>query len=187
MAPPTPAPMHRRILPAAGITMIEMLIVIVIIGILIGITASRLDWMRYRANSIARAVMSEISQAQRTAVSLQTDLRVTVVAANRIRFHEDANNNGAMDGGERVTFLALDDGFTLNKGSMSALPAPAAGTELTSLIFRRDGTANTSGAFYIRSPAADPTCKYCRAVEVTRATGRVVIYSFVTGTWQRGN
>jgi type II secretory pathway pseudopilin PulG len=164
-----------------------MLIVIVLIGILAGITATRLDWVRYRADSVARGVMAELSQAQRTAVSLQTDVRVATTATDRIRIHEDANNNGAMDSGERITYLVVEEGFTIGRGSMAALPAPASGTELTALIFRRDGTASTSGAFYLRGPASDASCHYCRAVEVTRATGRVVIYSLATGAWTRGN
>lgn len=170
-----------------GITLIEMLVVIVLIGILAAITASRLDWGRYRADSWGRTLMAELAQAQRTAVSLQTDVRVTVTSPTRLRVHEDANNNGGIDGSERVSWLAIEDGFTLGRGGMSALPAPAAGTELTAVVFRRDGTANTSGAIYLRGPARDTNCRYCRAVEVSRATGRVVLFSYGTGTWVRGN
>ncbi len=171
-----------------GITLIEMMIVIVIIGILAGITVSRLDWGGYRAQSVGRGLMSDLSQAQRTAVSLQTDVRVSQPSNTRLMIHEDANNNASVDNGERVTYSVLETGYGFGLGTgASVLASPAAGTELSSIIFRRDGTASTSGTFYVHGPAADSTCKYCRAVEITRATGRAVIYSHATGAWVRGN
>ncbi len=166
-----------------------MLIVIVMIGILAGIAGSRLDWNRYRADSIARGVMAGISTAQRTAVSLQSDVRVTTLSADRLRIHEDADNDGTIDSGERVTYLPLEHGYLLGKGSVSNLPAPEDPTDLSTvtLVFRRDGTASRSGTYYIRAGSNDPTCKYCRAIAVARATGRTVMYSRATGAWVRGN
>lgn len=178
------APRTRR----AGITLMEMLVVLVIVGILAGITASRLDWARYRADSVARGLLADLSQAQRTAISLQADVRVTLLSPSRLRIHEDADNNGTIDTGERVLFTVPDHGYTIEQGTMPMLPAPAAGTAITTtVVFRRDGTASSSGTFYLRSPQADPTCRYCRAVEVTRATGRVNYFSLATQTWVRGS
>ncbi len=170
-----------------GVSLIEMLIVITVIGILAAISASRLDWVRYRADSVSRGVYGDLAQAQRTAVSLQMDVRVTVDGSSTLRIHEDVNNNGTVDGGERVIGSTLDHGFLLGKGAMASLPAPADPTELTVLVFRRDGSASRSGTFYISSPLDDPDCKYCRAVAVARATGRPVWYSFATGAWVRRN
>ena len=70
---------------------------------------------------------------------------------------------------------------------MPDTPSPADPTELTGFTFRRDGSANRSGTLYISGPEYDPTCHHCRAVSLTRATGRVVIYSYATGAWKRGN
>jgi prepilin-type N-terminal cleavage/methylation domain-containing protein len=170
-----------------GVTLIEMLIVIVMIGILAGIASSRLDWVRYRADSVVRGLIGDLSQAQRTAVSLQMDVRVSVIGNDRIRIHEDANNNAAIDTGERVLYSVLDDGFRLGKGAMAGLPAPAEPTELTALVYRRDGSASRSGSLYISSPRPDPACKWCRGLAVTRVTGRVEGYSFATGTWVRNH
>lgn len=169
----------------AGITLIELMVAIVLIGILAGITASRLDWTRYRADSVARGLMSDLSQAQRTAISLQTDVRVTLLSPTRLRIHEDADNDGSIDTGERVLYSNPDHGFTIGQAGMPALPAPAAGTELTQVIFRRDGSASASGAMYLRSPGDDPLCRYCRAVELTRATGRATLHSLATQSWKR--
>lgn len=172
----------------AGLTLIEMLIVIIMIGILSGIAASRLDWTRYRADSVARGVLAELSRAQRTAVSLQNDLRVTVTG-NVMQFHEDTDNDGTRDGSERVTSLPLEYGFKLGKGSLADVPSPADPTDLGSVtvVFRRDGTASRAGTYYITAPQDDAACKYCRAIAIARATGRTVWYSQATGTWVRGN
>lgn len=171
-----------------GITLIEMLVVVIMIGILAGIMASKLDWGRYRADSVARGLLAALSQAQRTAVSLQTDVRVTVDPGGaRVQIHEDANNNAALDAGERVTFSVLGDDYLVGKGSMSGLPAPAEPGELNALLFRRDGTASRSGALYLRPTNAGTACKYCRAVSVQRATGRTVAWSHATGSWVRSD
>lgn len=164
-----------------------MLIVIIMIGILAGITASKLDWTRYKADSAGRVLMADLAQAQRTAVSLQNDVHVTVVSTSRMRIHEDVNNNGAMDTGERVVFRPMETGFLIGRGSATALPAPADGTELTTITFRRDGTASRNGSIYVSNGVTTSPCKYCRAVAVTRATGRVVLYSHARGTWTRSN
>jgi prepilin-type N-terminal cleavage/methylation domain-containing protein len=172
-----------------GFSLIEMLIVIIMIGLLAGMAASRLDWNRYRADSHARGILAILNVAQRTAVSLQNDVRVTVPTATALRIHEDTDNDGVIDGSERVVYHQIQDGFKLGKGSMSSTPSPADPTDLAPLtiVFRRDGTASRSGTYYLSATQPDATCKYCRAVAVARATGRTVYYSRATGTWVRGN
>ena len=171
-----------------GVTLIEMLVVVVMLGILAGIVASKLDWGRYRADSEARGLLAALSQAQRTAVSLQTDVRVSVTdGGTRVQLHEDANNNASLDTGERVTYFALDHDYQIGQRGMAALPAPAEPGELTALVFRRDGSASRSGAMYVGPPALGDACKYCRAVSIQRATGRTVSWSRATGTWVRAD
>ena len=188
MAPISTGPVQSRS-DRDGFTLIEMLIVIIMIGILAGMMASRLDYTSYRANSIARGVLAELNTAQRTAVSLQNDVRVTTVDGTALRIHEDTDNNGSVNGSERVTSVPLEHSFRFGKGSMSDVPAPADPTDLSTvtLVFRRDGTASRAGTFYISSSQADDDCKYCRAVAVARATGRTVLYSMATGSWERKN
>jgi prepilin-type N-terminal cleavage/methylation domain-containing protein len=171
-----------------GVSLIELLVVVIMVGILAGIVATKLDWVRYRADSVARGLLAALSQAQRTAVSLQTDVRVTVdPGGERVQIHEDANNNGAIDGNERVTYAALDHDFRIGKGSMTALPAPAEPGELSSLVFRRDGTASRSGSMYLRNNMSGTGCRYCRAVSIQRATGRPLYWSHASGSWVRAD
>ncbi|MEI2720859.1 MAG: prepilin-type N-terminal cleavage/methylation domain-containing protein [Gemmatimonadales bacterium] len=99
-----------------GVTLIELLIVIVMIGILSGIAASRLDWQRYRTDAIAREVITEVSKAQRLAVTLQANVRFVVIDPQRIQIHEDVDNNGAVGSGERVRTVVLDEPARLSQG-----------------------------------------------------------------------
>ncbi len=168
-------------------TLFELLIVVIMIGILVGICASRLDWGRYRADGVSRTVLAELSAGQRLAVSLQENVIVTMPDSNRLQFHEDRNNDGVIDSDERVRMLVLDDRYKFGRGSMPDTPAPADPTALTTLTFRRDGSANPARHLLLSGPEADPTCRHCRAVTLSRATGRTVIYSYATGTWKRGN
>ena len=189
----SPMPSHSRIAAERssatrlGVTLIEMLIVVIMIGILAGIAASRLDWGRYRADGVSRVVLAELSAAQRLAVSLQEDVIVTLPDSSRMRIHEDRNNNDAIDSDERVRLVVLDHRYKFGRGTMPDTPSPAEPTELTAIKFRRDGSADHSGTLYISGPEYDANCRRCRAVTLTRATGRLVIYSYATGTWKRGN
>lgn len=170
--------------PRRGFTLIEMLMVVVVLGILLGIAATRLDWQRYRADAVSRGVLAELAQAQRLAVSLQLDVRVTATDGT-LQIHEDANNDGTVNSGERVRRVHLDHGYRFGRGSLATLPSPADGTELTTLAFRRDGSASRAGAFYVAPPVADSASRYARAVTIARGTGRAVWYTHGPGTWQR--
>jgi prepilin-type N-terminal cleavage/methylation domain-containing protein len=169
-----------------GFSLIEMLLVVVILGILTSITAARLDWTRYRADSVSRGVMSQLAQAHRLAVSLQMDVRVTA-EPGRLLIHEDADNNGVVGASERVLVEPLEHGFEFERNGADPIPAPDDPTELASLVFRRDGSASRGGTFYLASGLADPDCSYCRAVSVSRGTGRAVWYTLAGGAWRRGN
>ncbi len=169
-----------------GMTLVEVLIVALIIGILSGMTASKLDWGRYRADSVSRGVVAELVVAQRLAVTLQANVRVTV-ETTRMVIHEDANNDNLVNGDERVRSVPLDYDYQFEQGSAADLPAPAEPSVIATVVFRRDGSASRSGTLYISGPGNDPTCRHCRAASITRSTGRVTWYSYATGTWRGGH
>jgi type II secretory pathway pseudopilin PulG len=169
------------------VTLLELMIAIVMIGILCAIGLTRLDWKRYQADSAGRGVMGELATAQRLALSLQSNMVITLPDTGRMQVVEDKNNDGAANSGERVRTVPIENFFYFGTGGAPALPAPDDGTAITSITFHRDGSADHSGTFYLHGPGYDPTCKHCRAVAVSRATGRVVWYTYASGSWKRAN
>ena len=111
----------------------------------------------------------------------------------KMRIHEDRNNDNVIDVGERVTYTILPDGITFGRGAAPARPMGGADVTFTKtqgglpvLIFRRDGTASEAGGVYITTldglavgRAAD-----VRSVEVTRAIGHPIWFSYATGVWK---
>jgi type II secretory pathway pseudopilin PulG len=169
------------------VTLVEMLVVFVMIGILSAMALTRLDWKRYQADSAGRGVMGELATAQRLALSLQSNMVITLPDTGRMRIVEDLNNDGVASSGERVRTVPIENFFYFGTGGAPAIPAPDDGTSITSTTFHRDGSADRSGTFYLRGPGYDPACKHCRAVAVARATGRVVWYTYASGSWKRAN
>jgi len=186
--PPRPPSSRPGTPGTAGVTLFEMLIVIAMIGILSAIALTHLDWKQFQADSAARGVMAELATAQRLAVSLQNDMIVTFPDSATMQIVEDANNDGSASGGERVRHVPLDNRFAFGKVGAPDIPSPDDPTEITSSVtFHRDGSADQSGTIYVHGPLEQSDCKHCRAISISRATGRVVWYSYGSGTWKRAN
>lgn len=187
-----PAPVNRSIPgPSArgtlGVTLLELMVVIVMIGILSAVAMSHLDWKRYQADASGRGIMGELSTTQRLALSLQSNMHVTFPDSTRMMILEDANNDGTAGSGERVRYVVLDNNFRFGKANAPDLPAPEDPNTFSTVVFHRDGSADRNGTLYLHGPGADPNCKHCRAVAISRATGRVVWYSYASGSWKRAN
>jgi prepilin-type N-terminal cleavage/methylation domain-containing protein len=170
-----------------GMTLFELMIVVTMIGILSGIALSRLDWTRYRADAAGRTVMAELASAQRVGLSLQANIVITFPDSTKMMVLEDINNSGTPTAGERVRYVTLNDGFAFGRVNAPDVPNPDAATMLTGLVFHRDGSSDVSGTVYLHGPGYDQACRRCRAISVTRATGRIVWYSYASGTWRRAN
>lgn len=177
-----------------GVTLIELLIVVAMIGILAAIAFPKLSGESFKLSAQSRALASTLAGAQRLAISLQNDVRVTFVEAQRrVEIHEDRDNDGIRDAGERVRVLPLDDGIVFGRGAAGTLALTSGGTAAAAislanseLVFRRDGSANQSGAVFVRSARDAATSPRARAVEVVRATGRPFVWKHGgTGGWQR--
>lgn len=190
-------PPSGRASTAAGFTLVEVLLVVVIVGVAAGFALPRLGLSRYQANAAARQVAATLSYAQRMAVSQQANILVAFDAAQGgMRIHEDRDNDRVMDAGERVTFAPLAEGMTFGRGTALARPFGGAAIQLVAtqnglpvLTFYRDGTASEEGGLYITTIAglAIGRVTDVRSVEFSRATGRSTWFSNATGTWKRGD
>lgn len=175
-----------------GFSMGEMLVVVAILGIIAALAVPRLDWTRYRINSEVRNVSMQLGYSQRLAVSLQHNVLVTVDGVNRrLSVDEDKDNDDIFEpgAGERRRVVQLDLGLNFARNSAPDLPAPSPANELTSIIYRRDGSASTAGVIFMNTDrgVAAGNNQDARVLEITRASGRATWYSYTSGTWKRGS
>ena len=100
-----------------GVTLIELLIVIVLIGILSGIAASRLRLDAATGRDAAsRGVMADLALAQRRSVSLQEDVRISVPDSARMRSTKTPTTTTWSKPGAGG-YDRLDNNFYLRQGS----------------------------------------------------------------------
>jgi prepilin-type N-terminal cleavage/methylation domain-containing protein len=182
-----------------GFSLIEMLVMVVLLGIVTGMALAKVDYTRGRVNSSAMHLASELSAAQRLAISLQHDVRVSFEAATgTLLIHEDTNNDDIIQPTERSRRVALEDGVRFARATAPALAqvgpndlnyATEGGTPV--LTFRRDGSASQGGGFYVTSDRhATLGAAYAKdacGIEVIRSTGRVVRWRYSSGSWRSGN
>jgi prepilin-type N-terminal cleavage/methylation domain-containing protein len=184
--------MHRQ--KNAGFTMIELLIVVLIISLVAVIAAPQINLTKFRVEGGMRAVQSVMFGAQRMAITRQHDVVVLFDAPNQMIYvHEDANNDGIRDAGERQRGYPLGDGvvFGLNGAAPRAMGASAITFTqifqgMPAVVFHRVGSASEARGVYLTSRRAGHP-EDTRAIEVERSTGRVSWYRFgPPSTWKRG-
>lgn len=177
-----------------GFTMIEVLLVVIIVGVLLAVAVPRFPVNASRADAGARIVRALLQNVQRSAVTRQSSVIVGVDVANhRFRIHEDADNDLAVDAGERLRTEPLQENVILATpgwgGVNGAVTDPVVGSALRtidglpSIVFRRDGSASSDLELYLgaRSGAADGW----RAVVVQPSTGRADAWRASGTTWRR--
>jgi prepilin-type N-terminal cleavage/methylation domain-containing protein len=182
---------------AFGFTLVEMLIVLVVIGLVVGLAAPKIDVTKFRIESAMQGVGMAMLAAERQAITQQHDVVVMFdVPNNLIRIHDDTNNNGVVDPGERVRGMPLGEGIVYGRPS-SVTPRPMGGgtvsftkvvAGLPAVVFHRDGSASEAGGFYLtsnRAATAGVHLDDTRSVELERATGRALWfkYSAAGGSW----
>lgn len=180
---------------ASGYTLIELMIVLAIVAIIALFAYPRVNFTQFQVDAAARGVRMTLQNAQRLAVTRQFDVVVSIDQAHgKVRVLEDNNNNGAIDGGERVTWFTLEDGaqfVTPPSGVNGPVGSAIVGSSITtinglpSIIFRRDGAGSTDLELYISSQRQQPND--FRGVTVIQSTGRTDWYKYIGATWKPGN
>jgi len=176
----------------SGFSMIELLCTMVIMAIIAGVAVPRMDFSRMRGDAALRQLTMLCIQAQRTALTKQHNVILSVDQVNsRVRMVEDRNNSGTFDTGDRMVWMALEPGVRF-----IAAPAPLDGISGTvsfvkpklldsyqSVIFRRNGAASSDGLIVVSAKTTD--VRASRAVFITQSTGRADGYNYNGAAWVR--
>src|SRR5690606_11131220 len=142
-----------------GVTLVEMLMVAVLIGITTAFIAPRIDVTSYRVNNAMQSIGTTLLAAQRLAITRQHDVVILFdTKSNVIRVHHDADNNGKINGTEHVVTTPLGESIVYGLGGAPAMTADAGPLtftqkhdDVTSLTFHRDGSASEAGIVYLTS------------------------------------
>lgn len=179
-----------------GFSLTELLIVLVVVSLLSLLVVPNLEIVKFRMDGAARGTVAALVAAQRQAVTRQHDVVVAFDSVYRgLRIHQDANNNGQIDTGERTRMVPFDDGVVYGLAGAPALfESEVIGfTETQSGLpvvrFIRGGSASEEGHVYLTSGRAARTGEYTkdtRSVKVDRATGRVTWYYYNSKEWRQG-
>lgn len=182
-----------------GFTFVELVMVLVALGVLATLMLPRVPLARYRMDGSVRGVAAALVAAQRVAVKKQHDVVVSFeTSEGQIWIHEDADNDGQTEAGERLRVLSLDDQVTFGRGGAPARSIGASDITFTqtqggrsSVTFHRNGSAGEAGGLYLTTKQAEVESGHeghCRSVEVDRATGRTSWYYYNTqdSAWHTG-
>jgi prepilin-type N-terminal cleavage/methylation domain-containing protein len=176
-----------------GFTIIELLMVVAIISLVTAWAMPRLDLNRYRADAAGRLARTLLQTAQRNAITRQSNVIVSFdLTNNRLRIVQDYNNNDTLNASDKVDFRVLPEGgkfvtptWAGVKGTTpsAAVSGPSLRTvsSLTSVIFRRDGSASSDVELYVTMRGAVKT-EY-RAVTVIGATGKTNLFRWNGSSW----
>jgi prepilin-type N-terminal cleavage/methylation domain-containing protein len=190
-----------------GVTLAELIVVIVIAGIAAAMAIPHVNYIGYRMNENADAIRYGLQRAQALAISKQHNVIVSLYSArNQLWIIEDNNDDLSWDTGDRRTVISLQDGAQLLTAPPGALTttgcsgngtsAALTGVQLTgtipgspssgpAFVFRPDGAASSDAEIYItsrRKYVAD-----ARAICVLQSTGHVDWYKYLGSGWTRAS
>jgi prepilin-type N-terminal cleavage/methylation domain-containing protein len=183
-----------------GLTVIEMVMVIAVIGIMAAVAVPKFNINRYRADGAGRLGLILLQEAQRNAITRQSNVIVSFDSAySRLRVVQDYNNNDTINTGELIQYRKMADGARFATpnwsgavGADGASPTGAVtGSGITTIsgfptvIFRRDGSASGNVRIFITTNVGFRT--EFRELIVTQSTGRADLYKFNGSTWIQMN
>lgn len=177
-----------------GITVVELILVMSLIGIMATIAAPMLDKEKFQLNGAALSVGSTFAAQQRNSVMRQHNIVLAFdTIEHTMRVHYDLDNDNTIDAGENFNLIELEEGVVFGRGATPARPLSSDPISLTgtqdgfpALTFRRNGSSSEEAIVYVTSQRARTTSAHSedgRAIEIERATGRVRCYSYASSSW----
>jgi prepilin-type N-terminal cleavage/methylation domain-containing protein len=197
----------KRRLGNRGVTLLELMVVIAIMGILATIAVpSYLTWLpKLRVDGATGEVSSDLQTARMRAVSENTPYAVLFdLAGNSYSVYKDSNWNGALESSELISFVHIQDeypgvklGYNVSKGPYGdAITANAEfkdqnGSTVSYEKFMPNGTAVYTGAVYLAVADDLVKARYNRSRAITvESTGFVKTWRYNSnvqdnpGSWQ---
>jgi prepilin-type N-terminal cleavage/methylation domain-containing protein len=170
-----------------GFSLMELIIVLVIMGTIAALTIPKLNLSGNRVEAIAQQMRSVLMTAQRTSITRQFDVIISIdTARSELRIAEDTNNNNIIDPGEvrlwRPTGQSEGNIFSVPPRGFSTptVTSSVVGSSLSqvgglpSITFHRDGSASSDAEVYVSNSSRGRT--EFRLVTLTRSTGRTDMY-----------
>ena len=168
-----------------GFSMVEIIIVLVMMAVIARMALPKLNLSQFRADAAAQQVRSVFQTAQRTSLTRQYDVIVSIDTTQfGLRIAEDVNNDGTIQSSEWKFWRPTGEGnkFAVPPKGLNApsVSSSVVGSQLKmvdglkSVIFHRDGSTSTDAEIYVQSDYKGRS-DY-RAVSVTRSTGRTELY-----------
>lgn len=168
-----------------GFSMVEIIIVLVMMAVIARMALPKLNLSQFRADAAAQQVRSVFQTAQRTSLTRQYDVIVSIDTTQfGLRIAEDVNNDGTIQSSEWKFWRPTGEGnmFSVPPRGLNAasVASSVVGAQLKmvdglkSVIFHRDGSTSTDAEIYVRSDYKGRS-DY-RAISVTRSTGRTELY-----------
>lgn len=183
---------------SAGMTLVEILTVVSIIGLLALIALPNVNLSRIRAKSSIQSAGTALLASQREAVARQHNIVVMLdVPGSALRILYDSTNDATQNSNERVRPVPLGEEVVF--GLPSGVTARSFGSTISftttvngmpAAVFYRNGSAKESGGLYLTTAKAMGGIRghgaETWAMELVRATGRAEWYRWNGTTWLRG-
>lgn len=176
-----------RVRDRKGFSLLELVVVLAIMGVVAALALPRMSLASYRVDGVAQQVRSVLQRAQRTALTRQYDVIVSIdTARGELRIAADSNNSGTIEPAEerswRPTGAADGNVFALPPRGLrtAAVASPLVGSTLRrigglpSIVFHRDGSASSEAELYVANGSRGHM-EY-RAVTLVKSTGRTDLY-----------